>query len=66
MALNLKLNFLLIIYSIIENPTSTAAVQNNDLELISQWAHQWQNSFNPEPSKQATDILFCFVLFGKN
>ena len=57
-ALNLQLIFLLMIYSIVENPASTAAVLKNDLELISQWAHQWKMSFSPEPSKQAVEILF--------
>ena len=46
------------VYSIVETPASTAAVLNIDLELISQWAHQWKMSFNPEPSKQAVEILF--------
>ena len=46
------------IYSIVETPASTAAILNNDLELISQWAHQWKMSFNPGPSKQAVEILF--------
>ena len=46
------------IYSIVEAPVSTAAVINNDLELINQWAHQWKMSFNPETSKQAVEILF--------
>ena len=42
-----------IIYSVVHNPTLTASVLNHDLEIISQWAHQWKISFNPEPSKQA-------------
>ena len=57
MALNLKLIFFAgdtMIYSIVETPTSTASVLKNDLELISQLAHQWKMSFNPEPSKQAS------------
>ena len=46
------------IYSIVKTPASTAAILNNDLELIRQWAHQWKMSFNPEPSKQVVEILF--------
>ena len=46
------------IYSVVHNPTLTASVLNHDLEIISQWAHQWKMSFNPEPSKQTVEILF--------
>ncbi len=31
---------------------------NHDLELIRQWAHDWRMSFNPDPQKQAVEILF--------
>ena len=56
-----KVNFFAddtMIYSVVHNPTLTASVLNHDLEIISQWAHQWKMSFNPEPSKQAVEILF--------
>ena len=46
------------IYSVVHNPSLTAAVLNQDLKFIVQWAHQWKMSFNPEPSKQAVEILF--------
>ena len=46
------------IYSVVHNSTLTASVLNHDLEIISQWAHQWKMSFNPEASKQAVGILF--------
>ena len=29
-----------------------------DLKTINQWAHQWKMSFNPDPNKQATEVLF--------
>ena len=51
-----KVNFFAddtMIYSVVHNPTLTASVLNHDLEIISQWAHQWKMSFNPEPSKEA-------------
>ena len=31
---------------------------NHDLELISQWAYQWKMSFNPDPTKQAVEVVF--------
>ena len=30
---------------------------NCDLEIINQWAHQWKMLFNPDPNKQATEVL---------
>ena len=56
-----KVNFFAddtMIYSAVHNPTQTASVLNHDLGIISQWAHQWKISYNPEPSKQAVEILF--------
>ena len=31
---------------------------NHDLDLINNWAHQWKMCFNPDPTKQAEEILF--------
>ena len=31
---------------------------NCDLEKINKWALQWKMSFNPDPNKQATEVLF--------
>ena len=31
---------------------------NHDLNIIHQWAHQWKLEFNPDPTKQATEVLF--------
>ena len=31
---------------------------NNDLLKINNWAYQWKMSFNPDPSKQAPEIIF--------
>ena len=28
------------------------------LKLFNQWAYQWKMEINPDPSKQATEILF--------
>ena len=28
------------------------------METINQRAHQWEMSFNPDPNKQATEVLF--------
>ena len=40
------------------NPTITASELNHDVDKISGWAYQWKMSFNPEPTKQAVEVLF--------
>ena len=31
---------------------------NFDLEKISEWAFQWKMQFNPDPNKQANEVIF--------
>ena len=42
----------------VDNPVTSAANLNHDLDLISKWAHQWKMSFNPDLTKPAEEILF--------
>ena len=35
-----------------------SAILSEDLNLISNWAFKWKMSFNPDPSKQAKEIVF--------
>ena len=44
--------------SIVKNPKLSANDLNHDLGIIHQWAHQWKLEFNPDPTKQATEVLF--------
>ena len=37
---------------------SASVKLNEDLYLISKWAYSWKMSFNPDLSKQATEIVF--------
>ena len=46
------------LYSVVHDPKKSASDLNHDLEIINRWAHQWKMSFNPDPNKQATEILF--------
>ena len=46
------------LYSAINDPLSTANNLNHDLCIIQDWAYQWKMSFNPDPVKQATEVLF--------
>ena len=31
---------------------------NPDLEIIKNWAYQWKVQFNPDPKKQANEVIF--------
>ena len=33
---------------------------NDDLKKIEAWAHQWKMSFNPDPLKQAQEVIFSW------
>ena len=46
------------LFSIVNDPLLSANDLNHDLEVINQWSHQWKMQFNPDPTKQATEILF--------
>ena len=46
------------LYSIVQNAATSADDLNHDLELIRDWAYQWKMEFNPDPTKQATEVLF--------
>ena len=46
------------LFSIVRDPLISAVELNHDLSLINQWAHQWKMSFNPDPNKQAEEVLF--------
>ena len=54
-------NYLLMIlpfFSVVHNRDSSAAEINNDLAKLSHWAHQRKMSFNPDPTKQAVEVIF--------
>ena len=46
------------LYSIVKDPAISANNLNHDLDIIQQWAYQWKMEFNPDPTKQATEVLF--------
>ena len=46
------------LFSIVYDPSTSANDLNHDLNIILQWAYQWKMEINPDPSKQATEILF--------
>ena len=46
------------LFSVIHNANTIAKELNNDLININRWAYQWKMSFNPDPSKQAQEVIF--------
>ena len=46
------------LFSIVRDPLKSADDLNYDLSLITQWAHQWKISFNPDQTKQAEEMIF--------
>ena len=60
---NLKCNVKLFaddtsLFTVVENSNAAANGMNHDLELIMQWVHDWRMSFNPDPQKQAVELIF--------
>jgi len=46
------------LFSIVHDPSISATELNHDLNVVSQWALQWKMSFNPDPNKQAVQVIF--------
>ena len=46
------------INSVVQKINSTANDLNSDLIKISDWAFQWKMRFNPDPKKQAQEVIF--------
>ena len=46
------------LFSIVIDPTTSANDLNKDLSTIQKWAHQWKMEFNPDLTKQASEVLF--------
>ena len=46
------------LFPVVNEPNALALDLNHDLNLISQWAYQWKMSFNPDPTKQAAQVVF--------
>ena len=46
------------LFTIVQDSNTAASDMNHDLEWISKWAHDWRMSFNPDPQKQAVELIF--------
>ena len=47
-----------LLFTVVEDSNAAANDMNYDLKLINQWAHSWRMSFNPDPQKQAVELIF--------
>ena len=45
-------------FPVIHDSVITTLELNSDLSRIKQWAFQWKMSFNPDPNKQAQEVIF--------
>ena len=46
------------IFFVLKDNERDSAILSEDLNLIPNWAFRWKMSFNPDPSKQAKEIVF--------
>ena len=46
------------LFTVAQEANEAAEHMNHDLQLVSQWAHGWRKSFNPDPQQQAVELLF--------
>ena len=46
------------LFSKVKDKNCSTVELNNDLKIVSNWAFQWKILFNPDPIKQAVEILF--------
>ena len=46
------------LFILINDPNATAKQLCENLDKIKEWAFQWKMSFNPDPSKQAQEVIF--------
>ena len=49
---------IIILFSAVQNINSTTTDLNSDLSKISAWAFQLKMNFNPDPNKQAQEVIF--------
>ena len=45
------------LFSKVYDTHNSASKLNDDLEKISYWGYQWKMQFNPDPNKQANEVI---------
>ena len=46
------------LFKVVYDEHVSSSVLNNDLKTIKSWAFQWKMQFNPDPNKQAVQMIF--------
>ena len=46
------------LFSVVPDTYTSASYLNKDLEIINDWAFQCKMNFNPDPTKQACEVIF--------
>ena len=46
------------LFSLVRDPNESSAKLGRDLGRVARWVHQWNMSFNHDPSKQAAEVQF--------
>ena len=46
--------------SVVHNMNTSTINLNSDLNKIKNWAIQWKMNFNPDPSKQAHEVITSY------
>ena len=46
----------------VKNVDASNVGLNNDLKKIGEWAFQWKVNFNPDPTKQAQELIFSRIV----
>ena len=51
---------MILLFSVVQSINSTTTTDlNSDLSKISDWAFRWKMNFNPDPNKQAQEVILC-------
>ena len=50
------------LFSVVHDIATSSCDLNYDLNRVREWAFQWKMSFNPEPSKEAQEVIFTHKL----
>ena len=51
------------VFNVVFDTDISAEVLNQDLGAVQDWAYQWKMSFNPDPAKQAEQVIFSIKVF---
>ena len=47
-----------LMFPVVRDPINTSPKLNRDFAKVGLWANKWKMYFNPDPSKQAQEVIF--------